>query len=222
MPVLPVTKICSYGTRSRTRFSSFVGGRREVERGDPRDRLAVQLLRKRAQRQPCAQPGLDVHDRDPQVEGRDRRRESRRGVAVDEGRDGEAVVEDRLTGRNRRAGGVEALAKEAVEPRDHRRDELVEGEAGVADLEVEVGRDLAERQDRIDEVAVLARRDHDREEVRARTQRQDDREHLDRLGARPDQAEDVGRRPRFTARATRRSGGAAAHGGALRVLRRRG
>ena len=97
MPVLPVTKICSTGMFSRTRFCEVRRGRREVEAGDLRDQLAVQLLRERRQVEAAgAQAGLDVDDRDPQVERGQRRRHRRAGVAVDEHRGGNLAAEDLL------------------------------------------------------------------------------------------------------------------------------
>ena len=64
-----------------------------MECRDPRDQLAVQLLRERGQRRPGPQPGLDVADRDPEVERGERGRERRGRVAVDERRRRKAVLD---------------------------------------------------------------------------------------------------------------------------------
>ena len=80
MPVLPVTKILSAVEQvppARLRGS-------EVPLGDHVHRLAVELLRPGAVEVPRAKARLDVTHGDLEVERRERRREGRGGVAVDE------------------------------------------------------------------------------------------------------------------------------------------
>ena len=74
---------------------------------------------------------------------------------------------------------------------DHRRDELVQRQSRTPDVEIEVGLDRRQVEDRLHEVTVLPGRDDDGREPRAPLERVHDREHLDRLGPRPDQDEDV-------------------------------
>ncbi len=133
------------------------GGRRQVEGGDPRDQLPVELLGERGQRRPGAQPRLDVADGDPEVEGGQRGCERRRRVAVDERRYREPVAADLGPRGDGSARRTEALAAEGVEALDHDADEVVEREAGMADPQVDVGLDPGELEDRLDEVAGAAR-----------------------------------------------------------------
>ena len=101
--------------------------RRQVQAGDARDQLAVELLGERRHVAGAgAQPGLDVHHGNAEVEGRERRADRRAGVAVDEHGGREAPRAHVLGGRRRRRDLVEPLVAEVLEAQHHRRDALVE------------------------------------------------------------------------------------------------
>ena len=134
-----------------------------MERRDPRDQLAVQLLGERARVVlRVRSPASTWTDRDAQVERRERGGESRRGVAVDERGSREPLVTDHGAGRDFEPCCPEPLAAERVEPGDDRGDELVQAQPGMADSEIDVGHDLAQLEDRVDQIAVLPGRDDDR------------------------------------------------------------
>ena len=87
---------------------------RQMERSDPRDQLAIQLLWERRQRRPCTQPGLDVYDRDAQVEAGKCGCERRLRIAVNN-RSGRKPSMDLNSRRSRSAGRPEALPAERVQ-----------------------------------------------------------------------------------------------------------
>lgn len=123
-------------------------GRREVHGGDRRDHLAVELLRERRQVVAVgAQTGLDVHHRHPQVEGGERGRHRRAGVAVDE--DGGRVATGEDVGGARVGVGVdvELLDAEVFEALHHRGDPLVQVGPVRAGPEGDVGLDAGELED---------------------------------------------------------------------------
>ena len=167
-------------------------GRREVEGGDRRDHLPVQLLRERREvRAAGPQPGLDVHHRDPEVEGGERRRHRRGGVAVDQGRGGAAAAEDVVGARMGIGVDVEALDAEVFEALHHRSHPLVQVGAPRAGPEGDVGLDLGELEDVLDEPVVLAGGDDDRLVVPALAEGEDHRHQLDRLGPGADDDRDL-------------------------------
>ena len=97
------------------------------------DQPAVELLGERREVVAAgAQPGLDVHDRDAQVEGRERGGERGAGVAVDEHGCGVAALAHLLGVGLARGDLVEPLAEEVLEAAHHRRHSLVEPRARVA------------------------------------------------------------------------------------------
>lgn len=157
-------------------------GRDKVHRGDLRDHLAVQLLREWGQVAAAgAQAGLDVHHRDPQVEGGKGRRHRRAGVAVDEDR-GRAAAAEHVVGRCLLVEvDLELLNAEVFEALHHRGDPLVQVGAAGARPEGDVGLDLGQLEDVLDQTVVLTGRDDDRFVAVAVAQGADDRDQLDRL-----------------------------------------
>ena len=125
--VLPVTKTCLIGMFSRTRFSWFVVVGARWRRGDARDQAAVELLgERRAVAGAGAQAGLDVDDRDAQVEGGDRGR--RAPSWCRRARRPRAGTRPATPPRGAAVGGpvAEPLAAEIVEAQHHGRHALVQ------------------------------------------------------------------------------------------------
>lgn len=149
---------------------------REVVRGEDVDRLAVELLRPGAVDVARAQARLDVADRDLQVEARQRRREARGGVAVDEDHVGALILEDRPQLEQHVAGHVE------------------QGLARLHDRQVVVGLDVEHPQHLLEHLAVLARHADDGLELsRPGLELVDERAHLDGLRARAEDEHDFPR-----------------------------
>jgi hypothetical protein len=142
--------------------------RREVVAGDHPGDPAVELLGERLADRRGPQPRLDVPDRDPGVERRQRRGGRGRRVAVDE-------------------DDVRPLRREhRLHPDEHAGRDLGERLHAGHHVEIDVGDDLEEPQHFVEHLAVLRGHTDDRRDRRTRRlQRSDDRGHLDRVGARP-------------------------------------
>ncbi len=138
----------------------------EVELAHDVDRLAVELLRPGAVDVVRAQARLDMAHGDLQVEARERRGETGRGVAVDQDDVGPLVLEDGLELDQHVARHVEQRL------------------ARLHDRKVVVGRHVEDAQHLVEHLAVLARHGHDSLElIRARLELIDERAHLDGLRA---------------------------------------
>ena len=130
------------------------------------DRLAVELLGPRAVDVVRAQAGLNVPHGDLQVEARERRGETGRGIAVHEDNVGSLVLENRLE--------LEQHVARHVEQRLAR----------LHDRQVMVGRHAKNAQHLVEHLAVLARYGHDGLELIATClELVDERAHLDCLRA---------------------------------------
>ena len=119
MPVLPVTKIRASSIPSRTRFCLVRRRRREMERGDPRDHLPVQLLGERRQRRPCTQSGLDVADGNAQVEGAWAAAAAEEVSPWTSVAAGNPLLPNLVARGGRLPGRLEPVAAERVEFQDH-------------------------------------------------------------------------------------------------------
>ena len=220
MPVLPVTKMRSSGIPSRTRFWRLVvvGARwkaaiREISWrfSSSGNGVSVEPVRSPASTWPTGMRRLKEAER-----GGGRRRR----VAVDERAGREAALAHlRHASRPPRPVALKRSRQNASSRVDHRRDELVQRQARVADLEVDVGlippaRGSGATRSRCWPVVTTTGANHV-----LRSQREHDREHLDRLRTRPQDDQNVAARlsgsPRHGAAnssrsALRRPGGAAA------------
>ncbi len=110
---------------------------------------------------------------------------------MDQDQGGVATGEDILAGRGRVRVDVEALDAEVFEALHHRGDPLVQGGAPGARPEGDVGLDLGELEDVLDQAVVLAGRDDDRVVVLALAQGEDQRDELDRLRTGADDDRDL-------------------------------
>ena len=184
--VLPVTNTRSAGDPLADEVLLVEKRRGQVERRDPGDQLAVQLLGEGRERVLGAQPGLYVRDRDLQVEGRERCGDRTGGVAVHDagGRIGVVVALAHLPVR-----GAEGLGAELLEAEQHGREQLVEGQLGLPDAEVHMGGQPVERQHRLDDPRMLSGRNDERLAAFAVGHGAHQREQLDRFrpGADDDQ-----------------------------------
>lgn len=149
-------------------------GGREVPPADDVDGLAIELLGPGTIEVSGAQPRLDVPHRDLEVERRQRRRERRSGVAVDEHRVGALLLQD------------------GPDLKQHVGRDVEERLAGLHDVQVVVGRDAEHAQHLVEHLAVLARdADHRLELLGPSLQLVDERAHLYRLRARPEDEHDL-------------------------------
>ena len=147
---------------------------REVPAGHHVDRLAVELLRPGAVEVPGAKARLDVPHGYPQVEARDRRREGRGGVAVNEHRVGLLRLQNRPHLEQHVAGDIE------------------ERLAGPHDVEVVVRNHAECVEHLVEHLAVLAGDAHDGLEiVGTRLELVDERTHLDGLRSRAKDEHDL-------------------------------
>jgi hypothetical protein len=155
-----------------------------MHRGDARDELAVELLRERREVEPAGpQAGLDVRDRDPEMEGGERGGERRRRVAVHDRSDGIVAGQRNLARRPLAVLVGEASQHVVLEAAHHRGHALVEARVPTTHQQIDVRCDAGQPEHLGDHVVVLAGRHHDRPEAGAALERQDQRDQLDRLGA---------------------------------------
>ena len=169
-----------------------VGRRRVVHRGDARDQLAVELLREgREVVAPGPQPGLDVPDRDPQMERRQRGGEGGARVAVHEHDAWKVAAEHALASRPLTVDVSERGAEVVLEAAHERRHARVEARVAEAHPQVDVRGDAGESEHLLHHRVVLAARHDDRRQRRALAQREDERHELDRFRSRAHHHDDA-------------------------------
>ena len=154
-------------------------GGSEVDVRDRADDAPVDLLRERIEAIRGPQPGLDVANRHPRVEARERRRHRRGGVALD---DGEVRAH---------------LGEHFRYPGDGASGQIRKRLTRLHQAEIDLGAQLERADHLVEHLAVLAGdAAHYRESVGFTLERLDDRRQLDRLRPRAEYDQDLPRCPR--------------------------